>query len=103
MFLGFFIKELVKANFKVAFDVATPLWYMKPGVIALPITAETDVEITILANFISLTPGTLILDVSSERRVMFVLSMYLFNVDAMTGRLHEFSEHTLRVLRTSMF
>src|SRR5690625_7835791 len=79
MFLGFFIKELVKANFKVAFDVATPLWYMKPGVIALPITAETDVEITILANFISLTPGTLILDVSSDRRVLFIPAMFLLH------------------------
>ncbi len=99
MFLGFFIKELVKANFKVAFDVATPLWYMKPGVIALPITAETDVEITILANFISLTPGTLILDVSSDRRVLFIHAMFLYDEDEVIAELQEIERRVLEILR----
>src|SRR5690625_7204134 len=99
MFLGFFIKELVKANFKVAFDVATPLWYMKPGVIALPITAETDVEITILANFISLTPGTLILDVSSDRRGLFSHGRFLFQEDEVVAELPGNGLRGLEILR----
>src|SRR5690625_5682343 len=98
MFLGFFIKELVKANFKVAFDVATPLWYMKPGVIALPITAETDVEITILANFISLTPGTSILDVSSDRRRLFIHAIFLYNYAEVIAGLRENERRGLGIL-----
>jgi multicomponent Na+:H+ antiporter subunit E len=37
-------------------------------VIALPLDAKTDLEITILASLISLTPGTLSLDVSEDKR-----------------------------------
>src|SRR5690625_7840252 len=39
MFLGFFIKALVKANFIVAFDVATPPWYIKTGGVPRAVTA----------------------------------------------------------------
>lgn len=99
MFLGFFVKELVKANFKVAFDVVTPLWYMKPGVIAMPIIAETDVEITMVANFISLTPGTLILDVSSDRRVLFIHAMFLYDEDEVIAELKEIERRVLEIMR----
>jgi multicomponent Na+:H+ antiporter subunit E len=49
-FMVFFTKELIMANLKVAYDVLTPTNLMKPGVIAMPLRAETDMEITILAN-----------------------------------------------------
>lgn len=99
MFVGFFLKELIKANLKVAFDVVTPPWYMQPGVIALPITAETDVEITMLANFISLTPGTLILDVSTDRRVLFIHAMYLDDEAAVIAELQEIERRVLEIMR----
>lgn len=99
MFIGFFIKELVKANLKVAFDVVTPLWYMKPGVIALPLRAKTDMEITMLANFISLTPGTLILDVSSDRRVLFIHAMFLYDEDEVIAELQEIERRVLELMR----
>ena len=75
-FAFFFCKELIVANLRVAADVLTPSYYMKPRVLAIPLEAKTDVEITALANLISLTPGTLSLDVSSDRRVLFIHAMY---------------------------
>jgi multicomponent Na+:H+ antiporter subunit E len=50
---------------------------MCPGVVGLPLRARTDAEITTLANLISLTPGTLSLDVSPDRRVLYVHAMDL--------------------------
>ncbi|MCU0588158.1 MAG: Na+/H+ antiporter subunit E [Syntrophobacteraceae bacterium] len=76
-FSGFFIKELIMANLKVAHDVLTLRHHMRPGVVAIPLDVETDAEITTLANLITLTPGTLSLDVSSDRRVLYVHCMYL--------------------------
>lgn len=76
-FIGFFIKELVVANLKVSFDIITPPWYMKPGVIAMPLRASNEFEITFVANLISLTPGTLSLDVSDDRRVLYIHAMFL--------------------------
>jgi multicomponent Na+:H+ antiporter subunit E len=76
-FIFFFLYELIKANIQVAIDVITPKFFMKPGIVKLPLEAKSDLEITLLANLISLTPGTLSLDVSTDRKVLYVHVMYL--------------------------
>jgi multicomponent Na+:H+ antiporter subunit E len=80
-FALFFFKELILANLQVAADVVTPTPHMQPRVLAIPLDAKTDVEITALANLISLTPGTLSLDVSTDRRVLFIHAMYATDAD----------------------
>lgn len=76
-FVGFFIWELIKANIQVAYEVITPHYNMNPGIVKLPLDAKTDMEITFLANLITLTPGTLSLDVSTDRKVLYVHTMYM--------------------------
>lgn len=76
-FVFFFIYELLKANLQVAYDVVTPKFFMKPGIVKYPMDAKSDLEITILTNLISLTPGTLILDVSDDKKVVYIHVMYL--------------------------
>ena len=76
-FFFFFIYELIKANLQVAYDVVTPKFYMKPGIVSVPLDAKTDMEITLLANLISLTPGTLSLDVSNDKKVLYIHAMYV--------------------------
>lgn len=98
-FLFFFIKELVRSNFRVAYDVLTPTDYMRPGVIAVPLEAHTDGEITLLANLISLTPGTLSLDVSTDRRVLYVHMMYLDDPEAAREEIKYFEKRVLELLR----
>ncbi len=75
-FAGFFVRELVVSSIRVAVDVLTPRHRMEPGIVAVPIRARTDAEITLLANLISLTPGTLSLDLSTDRRTLYVHAMY---------------------------
>lgn len=99
LFLVFFVKELIKANVKVAFDVLTPPWHMQPGVVALPIKAKTDLEITMLANFISLTPGTLSLDVSDDRRVLYIHAMFLNDEEELLEELKEIERRILEIMR----
>jgi multicomponent Na+:H+ antiporter subunit E len=76
-FILFFLWELLKANIHVAYEVMTPKLNMKPGIIKVPLDAKTDLEITILANLISLTPGTLSIDVSTDRKVLYVHAMHV--------------------------
>jgi multicomponent Na+:H+ antiporter subunit E len=80
-FAVFFLWELIQANLRVAYDVLTPRHHMRPGVIAIPLDARTDVEITLLANLITLTPGTLSLDVSADRGVLYVHIMYVDDLE----------------------
>jgi multicomponent Na+:H+ antiporter subunit E len=83
IFVGFYLWKLILASLRVAWDVVTPRHHMKPGVIAVPLEAKTDLEITLLASLISLTPGTLTLDVSEDRSELYVHAMYLDDPDAL--------------------
>lgn len=76
-FIVYFLYQMIKANIEVAYDVVTPTFYMTPGIVQVPLDAETDVEITLLANIVSLTPGTLSLDVSTDRKMLYIHSMYI--------------------------
>jgi multicomponent Na+:H+ antiporter subunit E len=73
----YFLWELLLSNLRVALDVATPRYAMRPGIVAVPLDARTDAEITLLSNLISLTPGTLSLHVSESRTTLYVHSMYI--------------------------
>ncbi len=97
----FFVRELVKANLRVAYDVLTPGFQLRPGVVALPLDARTDAEITLLANMITLTPGTLSLDVSADRSVLYLHVMYLDeDVDVFRRKIKDgFERRILEVLR----
>jgi len=76
-FVLYFLRELVVANLKVAFDIMTPKNYMEPGIVAVPLDVETDIEITLFANLVTLTPGTLSLDVSPDKRTLYVHALYV--------------------------
>lgn len=76
-FFFYFLYEMLKANWQVAYEVMTSNLHMKPGVVKMELEAKTDLEITLLANLISLTPGTLVIDVSDDRKVMYIHGMYL--------------------------
>lgn len=75
-FLGLFLKELAVSTARIAYDVLTPTAYMRPAVIGIPLDVETDVEIAMLAIVVTLTPGSLALDVSSDRKTLYVHVMY---------------------------
>jgi multicomponent Na+:H+ antiporter subunit E len=76
-FIGFYLWELLMANLRVAHDVVTPRHLGRPGIIAIPLDARTDAEITLVANLLTMTPGDLSIDVSSDRKVLYVHRMYL--------------------------
>jgi multicomponent Na+:H+ antiporter subunit E len=98
--LGIFLWKLILANLRVAWDVVTPRHRMRPGIIAVPLEARSDLEITALATLVSLTPGTLSLDVSDDRRVLYVHAMYLHDRDRIVrGIKHSFERRLLEVLR----
>jgi multicomponent Na+:H+ antiporter subunit E len=99
-FFFFFIYELIKANIQVAYDVVTPKFYMKPGIVSVPLDAKTDIEITLLANLISLTPGTLSLDVSDDKKVLYVHAMYVTDKQKfIEGIKNGFERRLLEILR----
>jgi len=67
-----FIKELILSNISVLKLVLRPKLDIKPGIFALPTVLEKDWEITILANLITLTPGTLVVDISDDNKILYI-------------------------------
>jgi multicomponent Na+:H+ antiporter subunit E len=98
--LLFFIKELILANLRVAYDVLTPGLNMRPGIVAIPLDARTDMEITLLSNLITLTPGSVSLDISADRRVLYLHVMYIDDADEVRRTVKDgFERRVLAVLR----
>jgi len=96
---GYFLWELVRANLRLALDVATPSYQMTPGILAIPLDATRDAEILLLAMLINLTPGSVALDVSDDRTMMYVHVMYMQNPDAARAEIkHGFERRVMQVL-----
>ncbi len=67
-----FLYELVISAWRVVILVLSPRMNLNPGIFAYPLKVDRDFEITLLANLITLTPGTLSVDVSEDRRTLYV-------------------------------
>ncbi len=100
-FALFFLRELIASSLRVAYDVLTPKHHMRPGVVAIPLDSRSDEEITVVANLISLTPGTLSLDVSADRRSLYIHAMYIDGdqIDEFRRKTRQFERRVLEVLR----
>lgn len=94
-FLLYFLYEVVRSNLQVAFDVMTPRFFMQPGIIEYPVDAKTDFEINALAAVIALTPGTLFMDVSEDKSVIYIHVMYLKDKDKFIRQFKNGSERRL--------
>ena len=77
----FFLYELFVSSLKVAWDVLTPVSLSKPAIIAVPIDTATDAELTVLANLVSLTPGSLSVDISDDHSHLLVHAMFVEDPD----------------------
>ena len=102
-FALFYVRELVLANLRMARDVCRIRPTYRPAIVAIPLEIETDseAELTLLANLISLTPGTLSLDLSPDRRTLYVHTMEIPNGDVEAFRRtlkHDFERRVLEVL-----
>jgi len=74
--IAFFIQELIKSCVMVARDCIAPCPNLHPAIVKMPLDAHSDAEIFLLANLITLTPGTLTLDVAEDRSFLIVHSIY---------------------------
>ena len=99
-FLLYFLKEVVVANLKVAAAVIAPAGRLRPAIVAVPLTLDRDAEIALLANLITLTPGTLSLDVSPDRRTLYVHAMTVTGPDELRREIRDgFERRILEVFR----
>ena len=68
--------ELIVSSLTVAWDVLTPRHRARPGIVAVPLRAKGEAEVLLVTNLISLTPGTLSLDVTEDCNTLYVHAMF---------------------------
>lgn len=76
-----FIKELILSNIDIVKLVYTPKLKTEPGIFALPLQVKSEWEITLLANLITLTPGTLTVAVSDNQTYLYIHAMDIDNIE----------------------
>ena len=77
---AFFAWELLLANFRVAADVLRGN-RMEPAVVAIPLDVTSDGEILLLSMLINITPGSVTIDLSDDRRTLYVHVMHMKSVE----------------------
>ncbi len=71
--------ELLQSSILVAWEVLTPLGKSKPELIEIKLQTNHAIAISILANLISLTPGTLVIDIDEKRKIFLIHIMFSKN------------------------
>ena len=67
-----FLWEMLKANIDVAYRVVHPRLPINPGIVKVRTSLQSDIAITLLANSITLTPGTMSVDVDKDSALLYV-------------------------------
>lgn len=94
-----FVFELVKGAISVAWLVVSPR-RLRPAIIAYPLTVTSDAQITLLANMITMTPGTLSLDVSTDRKRLLIHAIDVGDREHLVGDVASgFETRVLRALK----
>lgn len=98
-FAVYFSWQVVRANVKVAWEVMTPGFRMSAGIVRVPTRCRTDFEVTLFANAITLTPGTLSLEIEPGSRAIHVHGLYVEDRAAFLADLARMEDEILRLVR----
>lgn len=98
-FIGFFIYELIASNVIVAWEIITPRSGLAPVIIAMPLRSRNRLERTLFVGVVTLTPGTLSLDLRDEPAILYVHGMHAKDIDRFRSRLHYLEDLLLAAWR----
>ncbi len=99
VFPFYYALEVIKANLGVAREILTPGSRITAGFVELPLRATSDLEITTIANMISLTPGTVTVAVRKDPATLWVHGMYVEDPDAFRADLYAMEARMIGALR----
>jgi multicomponent Na+:H+ antiporter subunit E len=97
-FLGYFVKILIQSNWSVAKVLMKPGFNESPRIVRYSVDGLTDAQITTLANTITLTPGTLSMDISADKKTLYIHCMFGVSRDQITRDLDDLRIRMMREL-----
>ncbi len=94
----YFIWALVLANIRVALDVLRPRTAIQPAVVGIPLDITKDGEILLLSMLINITPGSVTIDLSDDRRTLYVHVMHMDDPEVTRSEIKEGFERRVKRL-----
>ncbi len=82
-FVGFYMTKLIEANLYIAWDILTPKMHAKPAFMEVPVTLKSDLGLLLFSNLLSMTPGTLSIDIGKDKKTVLVHVLYYSTSDLM--------------------
>jgi multicomponent Na+:H+ antiporter subunit E len=91
-FLLFYIFKVFQANFELAFHILSPRLKMKPGIMKIPVNLNHSQAILLLVNMITMTPGTLTIDITEDKRYIYVHFLFLTDEEKKVQEIKNFEK-----------
>lgn len=99
-FILFMSWEIIKSNLLTVKESLYAKSKLNPAMVKVPLTVESDFEISILATMVSVTPGTLVMDISDDKKVMYVHVMHLVDKQGFINEVkNKFEKRLLEIMR----
>ncbi len=98
IYLGVLFKEIIKANVDVAYRIIHPKMPIKPGIVIIKTALKQDIAKMILANSITLTPGTFTLDIIDNTLLIHWINVKTEDTDEATKMVGERFEKYLKII-----
>lgn len=95
LFIFSFFYDMIQANIEVTREIMTPELNMTPGIIAYEHKLKTDFEITMMTNLIALTPGTMVLKISDDKKILYIHGLYVRDKEKFIERMRNGLEKKL--------
>ena len=105
-----FLWKLIQSNLKLAWEIVTPTLHTHTAILAVPMRGGSEAVVNLVANSITLTPGTMTVDIHSEgdldgdgaldEVVLYIHGMYTADVDAVRHDVLRLEELALRAFGT---
>lgn len=94
-----YVWALIRSNLQVAWEIVTPGLRLTPAIVRVPNNTRTDLETMLLANMITMTPGTLTLEVDRRTRDLYVHTLYFTDHDSFLAEIAKLERTLFKATR----
>lgn len=96
-FAIYYLFKVVQSNIYIAYDILTPRMHTNPGFIWVPLKLQSDFGILIFSNLLSMTPGTLTVDLSGDKKKLLVHFLYNNEKDEISFEINKIQDKILKL------
>jgi len=100
-FVSFFLYyavQLIKSNLYISWEIITPKMYVNPGFVRIPVFLNSDFGLLIFSNLLTMIPGSLVVDISEDKKSMLVHVLYSDEEAKIIKQISEIQKHVQKIL-----